>query len=280
MYWPTKSSIALALLLSGAVSGAELNRETARAWEEYLARANARMMDRTHSHHFLWTDESKERLQRVRSGEIVIAPIQPKMPVTVPHGLVHHWIGAVFFPGAHVQDVIAKTREYEHYREFYAPAVREVQVMERDSNPDRGCDRFVVTMVNQSFFSKRALESEYRSNYVALDAHRSYSLTQSVRVQEWFDYGSSKQHKLPPGEGSGYVWKVSTITRLEERDGGVYFELEAIALSRDVPAMLHFLVDPIIRHVSRSTLLTSLDQTRKAVETKAETSSVTASGTQ
>ena len=273
MNWTSNSAISLVLLFSGAVNGAELKPQTAHAWEDYLARANARMMGRTHCN-FLWVDESEERLRRVRAGEIVVAPIQPKMPIAVPHGLVHHWIGASFVPGAHLEDVIAKMRDYDRYGEFYAPAVREVQVIERDSNPDQARDRFIVTLVNQSFFSKRALESETTSNYVALDAHRAYSLSHSIRIQEWVEYGSSTQHKLGTGEGSGYIWNVSTISRFEERDGGVYVEIEGIALSRDVPATLRFVVDPIIRRVSRSALVTSLDQTRKALEMKVESATL------
>ena len=53
--------------------------------------------------------------------------------------------------------------------------------------------------------------------------------------------------------------------RLEENDGGVYVEIEAVALSRDIPPALRFLVDPIVRRVSRSALLTSLEQTENAV---------------
>jgi hypothetical protein len=271
--WTSTSAISLALLFSGAVNGAELRPETAHAWGEYLATAIARMTDRTHGG-FLWVDESNERLRRVRAGEIVVAPMQPKMPITVPHGLVHHWIGASFLRGAHVDEVIARLREYDRYDEFYAPAVKNVQVIERDSNPNRARDRFTVTLTNESFFSKRALESEYASQYTSLDPYRSYLLCHSVRVQEWSEYGTAKQHKLPPGEGSGYMWKIATISRFEERDGGVYVEIEAIALSRDVPLQLRFLVDPIIRRTAASTLTASLGETRKAVEMRVETATL------
>ena len=273
MNWTSTSAISLALLFSAAVNGAELKPETAQAWEGYLASVNARMIDRAHGS-FLWVDESEERLRRVRDGEIVVAPIQPKMPIAVPHGLVHHWIGASFLPGAHLEDVIARLRDYDRYDEFYAPAVKDVQVVERDSDPDQARDRFVITLTNPSLFSKRALESEYTSNYTPVDAHRSYSLSHSVRVQEWSEYGTARQRKLPQGEGSGYIWNISTISRFEERDGGVYLEIEAIALSRDVPPTVRLLADPIIRRVSKASLATSLDETRKAVEMKAQMASI------
>jgi integrase len=61
------TAIALALLFSGVLNGAELKPETAHAWADYLARADTRMMDRAHCN-FLWVDESEERLRRVSAG--------------------------------------------------------------------------------------------------------------------------------------------------------------------------------------------------------------------
>jgi len=55
-----------------------------------------------------------------------------------------------------------------------------------------------------------------------------------------------------------------------ERDGGVYVEFEAIGLSRDIPASMRWLIDPIVRRVSRRSLLTSLQQTEKAVRLRTE----------
>jgi hypothetical protein len=52
MNWTAKSVMALAVLLSVA-NGAELKPETIHEWEDYLARADARMMDRM-QRNFLW----------------------------------------------------------------------------------------------------------------------------------------------------------------------------------------------------------------------------------
>jgi hypothetical protein len=70
---------------------------------------------------------------------------------------------------------------------------------------------------------------------------------------------------LLAGEGSGVIWRLFSIARYQERDGGVYIELEAIALSRDIPASLRWLAGPIVRRVSRSSLSISLRQTENAV---------------
>jgi hypothetical protein len=47
-------------------------------------------------------------------------------------------------------------------------------------------------------------------------------------------------------------------------------EVEVIGLSRDIPASLRWLVEPIVRHVSRASLSTSLQQTENAVRGRAE----------
>jgi len=45
----------------------------------------------------------------------------------------------------------------------------------------------------------------------------------------------------------------------------VYMELEAMALSRDIPVAFRWVVDPIVRRVSKNSLMTSLRQTQEAV---------------
>ena len=79
-------------------------------------------------------------------------------------------------------------------------------------------------------------------------------------------HGSAYQIPLPEDQGTGLIWRLSSITRLEERDGGVYAELEAIALSRDIPAAFRLFVTPIVRRVSRDSLATSLHQTKAAID--------------
>ena len=48
----------------------------------------------------------------------------------------------------------------------------------------------------------------------------------------------------------------------------MFFEVEALALSRDIPAGFRWLVDPIVRNVSKSALAVSLRQTEDAVNAR------------
>ena len=46
---------------------------------------------------------------------------------------------------------------------------------------------------------------------------------------------STTEHPYPESRWSGLVWREITVLRLEERDGGVFVELEVIVLSRADP---------------------------------------------
>jgi len=233
----------------------QLKPETLEAWQQHLAAANANMQVRAHGQ-FLWVDESENRLTRVRAGEVLVSPME-HTPRAVPAGLVHHWIGAEFIPGARVDDVIAVIRNYNRYSEFYKPSVIEAKALSQKTAEDR----FYVIMFNKAMFMNHALDSEYQSHFVRVDDSKWYSVSTNTRVQE-----VAAEGRMPDGEGSGYIWRLCTISRYEERDHGVYVETEAFALSRPIPAALHWVVDPVVRKVSRSSLSTSLEQTRDATE--------------
>jgi len=251
----SRPNIVAALVLFAAYpsSGAELKKESLDAWDQYLAASNASMLERAKGQ-FLWADESHERLGRIRNGEVVVSPLG-HTPHAVPAGLIHHWIGAAFIPGAHIDDVIAVVRNYDRYAEFYKPSVIDAKTLSQKAAEDR----FSVVMVDKAMFMRRALDSEYESRYIEVDSSKWYSVAETTRVQEISDEG-----RIPDGEGSGYIWRLCTMSRYEERDGGVYLETEAIALSRPIPGALHWVVDPIVRRVSRASLTTSIGQTRDA----------------
>lgn len=262
-----KSAAGVVLLLATqmfpvALHAANLKSETVAAWNDYLETANANLQERVRpGANFLWTFEDAERTRRVRSGEIVVAPAPGHNPSKVPGGLIHHWMGAMFLPGLKLDDVLEVTRDYDHYKDYYSPSVIESKTVARDSVRDE----FSMRIMNKAFFLKTALDADYQATNVRVDDHRFYSVSRTTRVQEIEDCGQSNEHRIPEGEGGGYIWKLFSIARFDQRDGGVYVEFEAIALSREIPAAARFFVDPIVRRVSRNSLLTSLQQTEEAL---------------
>jgi hypothetical protein len=179
----------------------------------------------------------------------------------VPSGLIHDWFGAAFVRGITLNQVLSVLRDYDHYKDFYHPTVVGSKTLSTDGLEDR----FSMVLVNNSLVIETALASDYKCRYFRVSDRRWYSVSESTRIQEIENRGTSSEHMLLDGEGKGLLWRLFSITRFEERDGGVYIELEAIALSRDIPVSLRWMVAPIVRRVSRSSLITSLQQTEGAV---------------
>lgn len=189
------------------VSGAELKQETLDAWDLYLQAARVSILSRTGGH-FLWTDESPGRARRVRAGEVVVSPIADNTQETVPSGLIRHWIGAAFIPGARIDNVIAVIRDYDHCAEFYKPTVIDAKTLSRKAAEDH----FSMVMVDKAMFMKRAIDSEYQSRFTRVDSRKWYSIAQTTRVQELAGAARPNTRRLPDGEGAGYIWRMCTIS--------------------------------------------------------------------
>jgi hypothetical protein len=257
----TRILIGLVVLAAAGLAG-ELKQETVAAWDQHIQSTNADSEERLRTNgQFLWTDQSRDRRQRVLKGEIVVAPAGLHTPIHVPSGLIHHWVGASFIPGVKLNEALAMVRDYGRYRSLYAPSVVQSNLVRRDGMDDE----FSVVVVNQALFLKSAIDCDYKVSYHRLDDKRFYSVSDTTRVREIADYGQPGQRRLLPAEGSGYLWRVHSVSRYLERDGGVYVEMETFVLSRDIPISFRWLADPIVRRVSRNSLELTLKQTRDAV---------------
>jgi len=247
-------------------NGAELKKQTLRSWDNYIQASTAQMQDHLRPDgRFLWVDEVQERNLQVRAGKILVSPVGDQVPKSVASGLIHDWVGAAFIPGATIGDVLDVVRDYDRYKMFYKPNVIDSKRLSTDPT----ADKFSMLLVNKEVVATIALESEYEVCYLQLADKQWYSIAYTTRIQEIRDYGHQGEHKLPRDEGSGFIWRLYNLGRLEERDGGVYIEQETIVLSRDIPTAVRWLVGPIVRRTSKNALLTSLQETKDAVRSRA-----------
>ena len=210
--------ILLITLLPVVINAASLDPGTLKAWEEYVEYANGRMEQRlSPGSVFLWVDEEPERLAKVRAGEIVVSPVGPQNPKKVPSGLIHDWVGAAFIADVTLPDVLQVARDYGRYKEIYLPTVIDSRVLDTGETKDR----FSMLLIHKSSFLKTALDADYETYYVHVDDRRLYSTSRATRIQEVAEYGTPTQRMLPEGEGRGIIWRLFSITRYAERDGGV-----------------------------------------------------------
>lgn len=167
-------------------------------------------------------------------------------------------------PNATIPDILKILRDYDNYAKVYQPGV----IASKLNRTEGATDFFSLRFANKSVVAKTALDSEGEASYFQLDEHRGYGYSKTTHIIEIDNFNTAEERTLPEDHGSGLIWRLASTVRLEERDGGVYAELEAFALSRDIPAAFRFIVSPIVRRVSRDSMATSLHQTRVAIDTQ------------
>ena len=90
------------------------------------------------------------------------------------------------------------------------------------------------------------------------------------------DAGKPSEKALPPDTGYGFLWRLDSYWRFQERDGGVYVECRAISLTRDVPKGLGWIIEPIVRQLPGQSLTNTLSATRQALPSGAAQASLPA----
>lgn len=245
-----------------AAPAAELKKETVEAFDRYIRAAEARLERQARGDgSFLWVDESPRRRDQVRQGQVLAEPAGGQAEVHVPGGLIHDWIGAVFIPGATLERTLAAVQDYDKHRNLYQPEVIGSKTLSRQGNHFKVYLRLlkkkVLTVV---------LSTEHDVEYFPLDAKRCHSRSRSTRIAEVINPGQPGERELPPGDDHGFLWRLNSYWRFEERDGGVWVECQAISLTRSVPTGLGWLIEPIIRQLPRESLANTLRATRAAVK--------------
>ncbi|HTQ57306.1 MAG TPA: hypothetical protein VMI94_22710 [Bryobacteraceae bacterium] len=254
-----------AALLLGAVTlagarAAELRPETIQAFDRYIRDVETRVNQRVQpGGPFLWTGEDARRAAQVRAGQVAIEH-RGGDTIPVPHGLIHDWVGSVFIPGTTLARTLALVQDYDRNHDHYQPEVMASRLVSRD-----GDDYKVYLRLMKKKVITVILDTEYDVRYFPLDANRCYSRAYSTRIAEVENAGKADERVLPPGQDHGFLWRLDTYWRFEERGGGVYVECEAISLTRSIPAGLGWLIEPIIRSLPRESLENTLRQTRAAL---------------
>ncbi len=75
-----------------------------------------------------------------------------------------------------------------------------------------------------------------------------------------------REREKAPGDDGGFMWRMETWWRMEERDSGVYVQSEVASLTRDIPMALAWMIKPFVTDIPKDSLTFTLQATRKAVE--------------
>jgi len=220
----------------------------------------------------LWIDalpdaERKRAYAALASGQVQIKQrgrSDGGIQMDCPDGMIHHWVGVVFLPGAKLDDVLAILQDYDHHSAYYAPDVVRSRLDWRDGDHFHAFLRFrrskVITVV---------LNTEHDVRYFRDSPVLAHSRSSATHIAEVENPGKAGEREKPRDSDGGFLWGMETWWRLEEKDGGVYVQSEIVSLTRDIPAGLGWMIAPFVNAVPRESLSFTLEATRSAVESRA-----------
>jgi hypothetical protein len=245
---------------------------TLAAFERHVKLTEARSEDELHKGApFFWVDTlaspaRDEAYAALKRGEIKLQRLETRdngSKIVCPGGLIHHWAGLVFIPGAKLDTVLSVLQDYDHHSVYYAPDVERSKLESRDDDHFHVFLRFrrhkVITVV---------LNSKHDVQYFRDSDTRAHSRSSATRVAEVENAGKAEEREKPPGQDDGFLWRMETWWRMEERDSGVYVQSEVVSLTRDIPTGLGWLIGPFVTSIPKESLTFTLEATRRAANGK------------
>ena len=251
----------LVVTAAASLTAAELQPRTVAAFDRYV-RATENQL-RTGP--FLWIDgmpaaRRGEALEQMRKGTLSIESrrtLEGDREIEVPGGLIHHWVGTAFIPGATIDQALATLQDYNRHERIYAPTVASSRLLSRDGNRFRFFLRFrmkkVITVV---------VNSEHEALFTR-NTDRAEGWIHSTRIAEVENPDEPGEREKPVGQDGGYLWRLNTYWRLLARDGGLYIQCESVSLTRGIPAGFGWLVGPFVTSIPRESLTFTLETTRQ-----------------
>jgi hypothetical protein len=250
----------------------ELRADTLGVFERYVKLVDTRNdAELKRGTDLLWIDglpreQRAEAYTALERGEVRIRKLEildNGKSIACPGGMIHHWTGVVFIPGAKLGDVLRVLEDYDKHSVYYAPDVEKSKIESREGDHFRVFLRFrrhkVITVV---------LNTEHDVQYFHDGVGKAHSRSSAVRIAEVENPGKSDEREKTPGDDGGFMWRMETWWRTEERDGGVYVQSEVASLTRDIPTGLGWMIKPFVTGIPKESLTFTLQATRKAVEAR------------
>jgi hypothetical protein len=253
--------------LAPATAAADLQPRTVAAFDKYVRATEAQMVPDP----FLRIDGLSDTARRAKldalsRGEVYIERLSIReagKQIDVPDGLIHHWVGAVFAPGASLGKALDLLQDYDRHAEIFHPAIARSKLVSRDGDVFRVDLRFSMTKVITV-----VVNTENEARFMRVGSDRAQSRIYSLRVAEVADPGTPQEHERPVGHDGGFLWRLYTYWRFLERDGGTYVQCEAISLTRSIPFVFEWLIGPFVTSLPRESLTFTLEATRKALASR------------
>ena len=264
----TIRTAAVIVALTVPCSSARLGAPAKQAFDAYVATVEKRLdqqhgSPRTYLASLDVAAGSAELVRQLRSGELRMEPVNGGTR-SVTGGLLHHWRGVAFVPGARAADMLALLRDYNRLSTYYAPEVESSRLV-----AERGDVATVAMRFKKQMVVPIVLDTEYDVRNGLTREGAGYSISRSTHIWEVENPGTAHERRMPEGNDDGFLWRLNTYWSFVEVPGGLLIECEAISLTRDVPAGLGWLVAPVIQDMPRDSLKFTLTATRSGLSSTA-----------
>jgi hypothetical protein len=194
---------------------------------------------------------------RLRNGELIIEQLPAP---DVSGAILHHWRGTAFAPHAAADGFERLMRDFNSYPRIYSPQILSASTLSQSR------DHYQVAMrIRQQHILTVVLDTVYDVYFLRLDPDHRSSVSRSTRISEIASPGTSTEPALPPAEDHGFLWQLNTYWSCEQRDGGLYLEIESVSLTRSIPTGLGWAVRPFLQSVPRDSLEFTLRSTLNAL---------------
>jgi hypothetical protein len=256
----TRICTGLLLLAASQLAMAQPAPEAVAAFNAYAHTVESRLAHQHRSDDALLASGLANERAALRRGEYIVERLTPAAGAEFSGSLLHHWRGTAFVPGATAADFERLMQNFQAYPQHFSPQVLQAALIVQNGDQMQASMR-----VRQKHILTAVLDTTYDITYGRLDKQHGYSVSRSTRIVEIDSPGTASERALNASEEHGFLWGLNTYWSYEEKDGGLYLQIEAISLTRSIPHGLGWAIRPYIESIPRESLEFTLRSTCNAL---------------
>ena len=245
--------VAACLMVSAPAHAADLQSGTAQAYDKYADAATRDFVTRARK---MSPGNRCDGVMTARAGS-------GDGILSVPDGLIHHWLALAFVRGATLKDVEKVARDYAAYPKAYKSVVS-AKVLSQQGNTYR-----VLIRLKEDAGLTAVLDVRSAVEYRTQSDGSITAVSKSEEIRQVENFGKGNESLLPAGHDSGYLWRAHTLTHFIAEKDGVFVVMETLGLSRRFPPMTGWIIEPIARRIGRKSVEGSLNEFLTAVRASA-----------
>lgn len=159
-----------------------------------------------------------------------------------------------------VSEIKVFFQDYDNMGKYYSPDVVRSKLLSRE-----GDDFKIYVRTRKKIILTVVLDTYLDVHYTQPDARHLISASYATRITEVESAGTPEEHELPVRHDTGFMWRLNSYWRAEEKDGGVYVECEVLTLTRDIPIVAKIVARSLVYLAPRKFLRKMMTDMRTGV---------------